>query len=167
METDIVRKCVADYLRKTDGAKRQRTELQAKIDAARRKIAWHEKRISRLLELYGKIQRPRWTDEIVVPVMTEVARLTPGVTWEYPERLNIHGLRAACSVFGRTGNGETVGLTFSFNDDTLQYDTGEVTRRFAPGTLGEINGMNNVSTPVESVDSLVTKVNGQITGLNT
>ncbi|MCE8578362.1 hypothetical protein [Bacteroides fragilis] len=99
--------------------------------------------------------------------MTEVARLTPGVTWEYPERLNIHGLRAACSVFGRTGNGETVGLTFSFNDDTLHYDTGEVTRRFAPGTLGEINGMNNVSTPVESVDSLVTKVNGQITGLNT
>lgn len=63
---------------KTDGAKRQRTELQAKIDAARRKIAWHEKRISRLLELYGKIQRPRWTDEIVVPVMTRWPVSLPG-----------------------------------------------------------------------------------------
>ena len=76
-------------------------------------------------------------------------------------------LRAACSVYGKTRNNETVGLTFTFDGGVLSYDTGEVTHRFAPGTLGEINGMNNVSAPVESVDTLVDKVNEQITELNT
>nr|WP_317467070.1 hypothetical protein [Bacteroides hominis (ex Liu et al. 2022)]MDV6162522.1 hypothetical protein [Bacteroides hominis (ex Liu et al. 2022)] len=45
METDIVRKCIADYLHKIDRYRQQRDELQGRIDAARRKFAWHEKRI--------------------------------------------------------------------------------------------------------------------------
>ena len=38
METDIVRKRVVDYQRKANSAKRQQTELQTKIDTARRHI---------------------------------------------------------------------------------------------------------------------------------
>lgn len=160
METDIVRKCIADYLHKIDRYRQQRDELQGRIDAARRKIAWHEKRIIRLSEQQKRIERPWWTKEIVAPLMREVARLTPDVAWS-AENLYTHGLRAACSVYGEAQNGGTVGLTFTFDGGVLSYDTGEVTRRFAPGTLGEINGMNNVCAPVESVDTLVAKVNGQ------
>jgi hypothetical protein len=50
METDIVRKCISDYLHKIDRYRKQQDGLQGKIDAARRKIAWHEKRIMRLSE---------------------------------------------------------------------------------------------------------------------
>ena len=160
METDIVRKCIADYLHKIDRYRQQRDELQGRIDAARRKFAWHEKRIIRLSEQQKRIERPWWTKEIVAPLMREVARLTPEVAWS-AENLYTHGLRAACSVYGKTPDGGTVGLTFTFDGGVLSYDTGEVTRRFAPGTLGEINGMNNVCAPVESVDTLVAKVNGQ------
>ena len=46
METDIVRKSIADYLHKTNAYRQQQDGLQGKIDAARRKIAWHEKRIT-------------------------------------------------------------------------------------------------------------------------
>lgn len=166
METDIVRKCISDYLHKIDRYRKQQDGLQGKIDAARRKIAWHEKRIMRLSEQQNRIERPWWTKEIVAPLMLEVARLTPEVTWD-AENLHTHGLRAVCSVYGKTRNNETVGLTFTFDGGVLSYDTGEVTHRFAPGTLGEINGMNNVSAPVESVDTLVDKVNEQITELNT
>ena len=161
METDIIRRYTANYLQKVDGAKRQRVQLQEKIDAACRKIAWHQKRIVRLSRLQERIERPWWTDEIVAPVMAQVIRRTPGVAWDI-ERLTVHGLRAACSVFGKAENGKTVGLTFTFDNDVLSYDTGETTRRFAPDTIGEINGMNNVSTPVESVEMLVAKVNEQI-----
>ena len=160
METDIVRKCIADYLHKIDRYRQQRDELQGRIDAARRKIAWHEKRIIRLSEQQERIERPWWTKEIVAPLMWKVARLTPEVAWN-TGNLYTHGLRAACSVYGETRSNETVGLTFTFDGGILSYDTGEVTRRFAPGTLGEINGMNNVCAPVESVDTLVAKVNGQ------
>ena len=160
METDIVRKSIADYLHKTNAYRQQQDGLQGKIDAARRKIAWHEKRITRLSGQRNRIERPWWTKEIVAPVMREVARLTPEVTWD-AENLYTHRLRAACSVYGETQNGRTVGLTFTFDGGVLSYDTGEVTRRFTPGTLGEINGMNNVSAPVESVDTLVAKVNEQ------
>ena len=63
METDIVRKCIADYLHKIDRYRQQRDELQGRIDAARRKIAWHEKRIIRLSEQQKRIERPWWTKE--------------------------------------------------------------------------------------------------------
>ena len=39
METDIVRKSIADYLHKTNAYRQQQDGLQGKIDAARRKIA--------------------------------------------------------------------------------------------------------------------------------
>lgn len=114
METDIVRKCISDYLHKIDRYRKQQDGLQGKIDAARRKIAWHEKRIMRLSEQQNRIERPWWTKEIVAPLMLEVARLTPEVTWD-AENLHTHGLRAACSVYGKTRNNETVGLTFTFD----------------------------------------------------
>ena len=56
METDIVRKCIADYLHKIDRYRQQRDELQGRIDATRRKIAWHEKRIIRLSEQQKRIE---------------------------------------------------------------------------------------------------------------
>lgn len=165
METDIVRKCTADYRQKINIYRQRQDELQEKIDAGRRKITWHEKRIMRLSELQKRIERPWWTKEIVAPVMREVARLTPEVTWNTGS-LCVHGLRAACSVYGTAENEGTVGLTFTFDNGILSYDTGKVTRRFAPGTLGEINGMNNISAPVENVEMLVAKVNEQSMKLN-
>lgn len=166
MKTDIVQKCTADYLQKIRAYKQQQAKLQENIDDSHRKIAWHEKRIIRFSKQQENIKRPWWVDEIIVPVMVEVARLTPGVTWNI-ERLNVHGLRAACSVFGDTENEQTVGLTFTFDNDMLSYDTGEVTCRFDSGTIGAINGMNNVSAPVEGVDVLIARINEQLAKLNT
>ena len=124
METDIVRKCTSDYLHKIDRYRKQQDGLQGKIDTARRKIAWHEKRIMRLSEQQNRIERPWWTKEIVAPLMLEVARLTPEVTWD-AENLHTHGLRAACSVYGKTRNNETVGLTFTFDGGVLVMTPGK------------------------------------------
>lgn len=91
METDIVRKCIADYLHKIDRYRQQRDELQGRIDATRRKIAWHEKRIIRLSEQQKRIERPWWTKEIVAPLMRGKWHASPR-RW--------HGVPKTCTPMG-------------------------------------------------------------------
>lgn len=64
------------------------------------------------------------------------------------------GLRAECPIYinekGKPGERRVIYLTPWFDSSKgetelmLYYDTGETKNDYAPGTLGEINGMNNV-----------------------
>lgn len=161
METDIIQQAIAGYTRKYKAYREQNEHLQLQKDSSRQKIDWHEKRIARLSAKQRALPRPYWPGEILPPILEELARLTPEIKWETGE-LRTFGLRCVCPVYGKTKEGYIVGLSFTFGEDTLYYDTGEVTDRFGPGTLGHINGMNNVSAPVGNISVLVTKVKGQI-----
>lgn len=60
------------------------------------------------------------------------------------------GLRAECPIYlnedAGKGEGYFIVIIPSFKRDTLElyYDTGETKIRFDPGTIGDINGFNNV-----------------------
>lgn len=58
------------------------------------------------------------------------------------------GLRASVDV--RVDESRFVRLTPEFPDEGLRlyYDTGERTDTFQPGTLGDMNGFNNVVAPL-------------------
>lgn len=161
METNIIQQAIAGYTRKYKAYREQNEHLQQQKDNSRQKINWHERRIARLSAKQQALFRPYWPNEILPPVLEELVRLTPEIKWESNE-LCIFGLRCVCPVYGKTKEGHTVSLSFTFGDNSLYYDTGEVTDRFEPGTLGYINGMNNVSAPVENIGVLVAKVKEQI-----
>ncbi|MCO7112332.1 hypothetical protein NIB75_06520 [Bacteroides uniformis] len=91
METDIVRKCIADYLHKIDRYRQQRDELQGRIDATRRKIAWHEKRIIgavRTAETYRKA------------VVDEGNRGSPSCGKWHASPRRWHGVPKTCTPMG-------------------------------------------------------------------
>lgn len=134
---------------------------QKLIDESEKKIVWHQRRIDRYKKKINNLDFPHWTENLVRPIIAEVARLTPDIEWENDKRLCTLGLRCECPIFGKTKDGHTVGITFTpphSGANLPYYDTGEHKQSFLPGTIGEINGMNNVSKQVESIEELVAMI---------
>lgn len=100
---------------------------------------------------------PSWTKEYLRPILDELARQTPDIEWDF-ERLSVFGLRSECPVFGRNSEQVLTGITFTFHENQLYYDTGETKRNYSSDTLGDLNGFNNISAPVESMDTLLMHV---------
>lgn len=143
----------SEYRRKLDYYRTQKNTLEAKIERLKRK--------------QERNKYPHWTDLFVRPVMDELARLTPEIQWELKDKLITFGLRCECPVFGKTANGRTVAITFTcdHSSGTLYYDTGRHNNHFKTNTLGDLNGFNNVTVPVESMQMLVDFVLRQATPL--
>lgn len=161
---DILKNIQSAYSEKYGAYQSEKQSFQDKIDESESKIAWHQRRKERYEQRIRNLSVPHWTDNLVRPIMAEVARLTPDIIWEERDRMVTFGIRCECPVYGETPDGHTVGILFtpgSKINDMVWYDTGEVKERFSPGTIGEINGMNNVSKVVESIDELVALVRRQ------
>lgn len=131
--------------------------IDAKIDESYDKIRWYEKRIERLKAKRSSLKSPSWTEDYLRPILEELARQTPDITWDF-ERLSVFGLRCDCPVFGKNREQITTGITFTHHNGQLYYDTGETKSKFNPNTLGDYNGFNNVSAPVESIETLLVHV---------
>lgn len=144
---EFINKLKADYASKTNH-----------YDTEKDKI---EKKIARLQKKLSKMERPHWTDHQVRPIIEEVARRTPDITWEKDKTLHTFGLRCECSFFGKTADGHTVAITLTPGRDIPHYDTGEYHNKFRIRTLGDMNGFNNVSKPVESIDELIALIRKQ------
>lgn len=155
--TDIVTLKKVEYAEKCAKYEKERAEIDKKIDAGKDKIKWHEKRIKRLQDKRDALDYPSWTKEYLRPVLDELARRTPDITWDF-ERLLVFGLRSECPVFGRNSEQVLTGITFTFHENQLYYDTGETKRNFSSDTLADLNGFNNVSAPVEYLNTLLVHV---------
>lgn len=106
---------------------------------------------------------PRWTEKLLQPLLKELIRCTPEITWHIDEDLHPLGLRGDCFILGKTENGCTVGLTFSYDNEAgiLYYDTGAMECRYAPETIGALNRFNNVCAPVKSLEMLLDFIHHQ------
>ena len=93
---------------------------------------------------------PSWLDTAIRPLAADLSEATG-----LPARVSgPFGLRAECVIYlnenGAEGERKHLTVTPWFNcegKDTeimLYYDTGEVKKEYAPNTLGDYNGMNNV-----------------------
>lgn len=101
-------------------------------------------------EISKKHPQARWFDIAVVALavdLEEATGLKARVSGPF-------GLRAECPIYlneeGEPGERKVIYITPWFDSTkgetelVLYYDTGEVKNNYAPGTLGELNGMNNV-----------------------
>ena len=95
-------------------------------------------------------KNPSWLDTAIRPLAADLSEATG-----LPARVSgPFGLRAECVIYlnenGAEGERKCLTVTPWFNcegKDTeimLYYDTGEVKKEYAPNTLGDYNGMNNV-----------------------
>lgn len=155
--TDIVALKKAEFTEKFVKVKEERAAIDKKIDASNRKISWHTKCIKKLEEKRYSLNCPSWTKEYLRPILDELARQTPDIEWDF-ENLSVFGLRCECPVFGKNSGQFMTGITFTFHKNQLYYDTGETKRNFTSDTLGDLNGFNNVSAPVESINTLLVHV---------
>ena len=95
-------------------------------------------------------KNPSWLDTAIRQLAADLAEATG-----LPARVSgPFGLRAECVIYlnenAAEGERKHITITPWFNcegQDTeimLYYDTGEVKKEYAPNTLGDYNGMNNV-----------------------
>lgn len=139
----------AEYVKKLAEYKEQKAKLAEKIERLERK--------------QKKNKNPNWPDHFIRPIMEELVCHMPEIEWERRSEFPVFGLRAECPIFGKTSDGRTVGITFTCDSSTgtLYYDTGEKRNNHSSGTIGDINGFNNLTKPVENISVLVEHVRRQ------
>lgn len=138
---------------------------QNEIRGVQDKIETLNVRIERLKAKKNKLQdKGWWGDNLIRPVMEHVKAKFPDLVWD-DRNLVPMGLGAKVSVFGKL-NGKTVAyLVFSIGDlsvGKLRYETGETKNHFQSGTLGDVNGFNNISKPLGEIEELFTYVQKQL-----
>ena len=133
-----------------------KNDYETKTESAEKKIARLERKIAKLKNNY-----PHWTDDLLLPILKLIAEKTPDLVWDFEEdkTLSTFGLRAECPVFASDDRGKLMAsICFTPGDldkGILRYDTGEEKDGYQQGTLGNLNGFNNKTKEVESIDELV------------
>jgi len=140
-----------------------KNDYETKTESAEKKIARLERKIAKLKNNY-----PHWTDDLLLPILKLIAEKTPDLVWDFEEdkTLSTFGLRAECPVFASDDRGKLMAsICFTPGDldkGILRYDTGEEKDGYQQGTLGNLNGFNNKTKEVESIDELVEFVNKKV-----
>lgn len=124
----------------------------------------------KLQDRLDKLKYPHWTKKLLRPIMNEIKKRTPEIFWDDDcvMRGITFGLRCECPVFGYTDKQHKHFVcSITFTDGVLEngevcYDIDERQDKFPDGTVGEMNGWNNVSKPVESIDELVIFIENQV-----
>ena len=135
------------------------------LKAALRYQSIAAKKMTQYHKLYDQswsVQKTSWTT-VVKEVCEEIERRT-GVKFKDLNNLHTYGLRCECPVFAYNGEpnnaNKAVGyLVFTcggLDDFKLYVDTKEKkTDKFPVGSIAELNGFDNVSVEVESIEQLI------------
>lgn len=139
--------------------------FEAKAYNARRSAIRYQKIAARKMTEYHKflsqsyISDVHWTNSLLLPLLKEVQERTGLDFYDYSTRrgMNTFGLRCESWTFAHNEQGKCIAsLCFTPGEiGEIYIDTGERKDRFAAGTIGEINGMNNVSVKVNSVEMVI------------
>lgn len=126
--------------------KDEREALDKKIQTHLRQIERLENRRMKLMET-----RPNWVDEVAKPLGDLLAEQTG----KYAYVCGPQGIRSAVTIYLMDDRSksiidhESLSITIipDFEGDNMvfRYETGEKENDFAPGSIGYINGMNNVT----------------------
>lgn len=159
---DIIGKYNTARAQEVAESKALREDADKALQAALRYQSIAAKKMTIYHKLYSKswdVQKTHWTS-VVKDVCEEIERRT-GVKFKDLDDLRTFGLRCECPVFAyRNGEDKPAGcLTFTcgnLDDFKLYVDTKEqMPDKYPIGSIGEMNGFNNVSVEVESIDQLI------------
>lgn len=145
------------------------------------KICLREKQIERLRKKENKLRKSYvyWTKNFLEPLVSELHKHFP----EYPnmEILGPFGLRSACSIWFFKKKRDEIEYKKFFERDNLisitiipididegvyEYETSEVIDKYAKNTIGDVNGANNVTKEIESIEELVDHLKKQYELIN-
>lgn len=157
----------------------ERREREAYNNAMRQKLDQLEQAAKRYQRLaakkmgeHNKLSRDwdsepgvYWTDRLLRPLLEEIEERT-GWTFANKNDLHTFGLRCECPVHIDSEEEDEFGkkwlayLTFTprFGEDgcSLYIDTGRTKGKCYPaGTIGDMNGFNNETAHVESVEQII------------
>jgi len=143
-------------------------KLEAAVCRYHRIAEQKEKERKKIWQKMKNIHKTYWTEGIVKPLMDEVSRIT-GLPFNTSD-LCTFGLGCECPVSAKDENGEYLAwITFvpSFVDDyKINMYTGKKCNRYEEGTIGAINGGNNVEEPVTGIESVLTNLRRRFPELN-
>ena len=149
------------------------------IQKCNQRISFQERKIQRIKDQAAKgiFTTGYWTEFFMKP-LAELIRDTyyPGMIYE---TLGPFGIRSSCSIHIYKMTKEDIereikdrqkAYDMFFHKDNFKasltvipvdisagiyhYETGEVENNYTEGTIGEINGCNNVTKPIESLEEL-------------
>lgn len=132
---------------------KKRAEYKEKHERLERLIEKHTESLKKL-----EMKRIGWYEGVVVPFAEAIAKRL-----EIPyEVYGPFGICAKTTVYFFPGNGrditrdETYSITIQPKDKELYYETGETVNRYQRGSIGYMNGMNNVIAPLpDDMESIV------------
>lgn len=146
----------------------KRDKLEAAADRYRRIADRKDQEREKLNKRINAARKSFWVDDIIKPLMDEVSRIT-GLKFD-TSNLHTFGISCECPVNAKDENGEYLAwVTFvpSFgNDYEIRMYSGEMCERYAKGTIGAINGGNNVEEPVTGIESVLANLRRNFPELN-
>jgi hypothetical protein len=127
------------------------------------KIALKEKQIERLKKRVEN-NYPYWTDNLIKPLMEEVEKRMPELTFEDKKYVPM-GLCCRVSIFPMFKE-KTLMLSFipgNLENGELRIEPGERNDQvYSTGSIAELNGFGKVSVPVTSVKQIVSLLRKQM-----
>lgn len=135
-----------------------------------------ERQIKKLEAKKRKLTYPHWTEYLVRPVLNEIEKALP--EWKRDsDRLSVFGLGCRCPVFfyhkddnEADRDERIVGITFlpgDLDNAELRYETGKQECNYPANSIGYLNGFNNITKPVESIEELIAFLKTKIAQLQT
>lgn len=132
---------------------KKHTEYKEKCERLERLIEKHTESLKKL-----EMKRIGWYEGMVVPFAEAIAKRL-----EIPYKIyGPFGMCAKTTVYFFPGNGrditkdETYSITIQPEGKELYYETGEKVNRYHRNTIGDMNGMNNVTAPLpDDMESII------------
>ncbi|MBU2019486.1 MAG: hypothetical protein KJ941_07565 [Bacteroidetes bacterium] len=144
-------------------------EVRGKTDRCLEKIEKLNRKIKRLEKKENNINYPSWMNELLLPILKEIAKQTPDLDWDFEseKQLNNFGLRCECPVFAhkKGANRTIVGITFTpgdLNKGELFYDTGKKLFKAPQNSISNLNNFGNEVAEVKSIEQLIEFVKLQV-----
>lgn len=133
------------------------SEHNKELQKIKDRIDMREAQIMRLERKKERAQDKAHWSKFANKIMELVSNRTLDIIWNIDKVPFISGMRCQYHVFGKTIEDDvTVGICFTpGSGDTINYDTGETKENVHPNSIASMNGFQNVSKPVESIDELV------------
>jgi len=149
--------------------KTQRRILEEKIEQGKAQLARLKARHDALY-----LKNPSWLEALLRPLLAIIKQQMAGWVCD-DEKLCLLGLGCCVPVFffreGMAQDADNLSaensvyivfLPGDLDKGELLYETGERTNRYTTGSIGEINGFNNITKPLESIEEAVQFLLSQI-----
>lgn len=164
-----------EYITAYEKQQAERKAIQKQADKAHEQALRYFRIAAQKMGEYNKLSSKAfthgdvtWVDNQVKPLVQEINERT-GLDFDYSD-LRTFGIYCECPVFTKTRDEDkSAYLTFtpSFGEGHKLYiHTGETTNRYPKGSIGEMNGGNEVSEEVTSVETVIENLKRRFQKLN-